>query len=308
MVHGPHRSHSIRPEERPVTSPSIPVADYAIVGGSATLRCRLPEDTRVEGVKVIQRDLRFETPFGLTQPFKLLRLNGAYTEDGVDRMVLAVRIHGWRPGENWAISKGQQQVFWVLEQARVRKVLGNAGVGAVNPLLDPGDIVLADDFLDMTRSRPSALHDVWPNSVNMRDPFCPALKDGMARAADPLFRRIFTRGVIATVEGPWLEGVAQVRALRQAGADLVAHSPVPEVYFAREIGACYAAAYLVVDHANGVAEGFDRDIMVRTYARGAVPVATIMLRALQLAGERPCPCQSYRVPLPLDWEEPPGPK
>jgi hypothetical protein len=28
-------------------------------------------------------------------------------------------------------------------------------------------------------------------------------------------------------------------------------STVPEIYFAREIGACYAAAYLVVDHANG---------------------------------------------------------
>ena len=44
---------------------------------------------------------------------------------------------GWRGG--------QQQVFWVLEQAGAKKIVGNAGVGAVNAMLDPGDLVLADD-------------------------------------------------------------------------------------------------------------------------------------------------------------------
>jgi len=284
----------------------VPVADYAIIGGSATVRCRLPEDAPVDGVTVVERDLRFDTPFGETQAFKLLRFDGAFCEDGVERAVLAVRMHGWRTGENWAASKGQQQVFAVLEQAGVRKIVGNAGVGAVNALLDPGDLVLAEDYIDRTHSRPSALHATWPNSVNLIEAFCPSLRTGMREAADRFFRRIFTRGVIATVEGPWLEGVAEVRALRQSGADVVAHSTVPEVYFAREIGACYAAAFLVVDHANGVAAGFDRDVMIRAYHEGAVPVATVMLEALRRAGSRPCDCGRYRRPLPLDWDEPAG--
>ena len=126
----------------------------------------------------------------------------------------------------------------------------------------------------------------------------------MAESADPLFRRVFQRGVMATVEGPWLEGVAQVRSIGLLGADLVAHSTVPEVYFAREIGACYAAAFLVVDHANGVGPGFDRELMIRTYREGAVPVATVMLEALMRAGQRACDCAGYRNPLPLNWDEP----
>ncbi len=174
-------------------------------------------------------------------------------------------------------------MFWVLEQAGVRKIVGNAGVGAVNPLLDPGDLVLADDFLDYTRHDLPALHDTWPNSVNMLEPYCPALKVGMAQAAEPLFRRMFTRGIMATVDGPWLEGVAQVRALRLQGADLVANSTVPEIDYAREIGACYAAAYLIVDHANGVATGFDRNVMVRTYASGAKPMARSCCAPCKLA-------------------------
>lgn len=288
-------------------SPAIPRVDYAIVGGSATIHCRLPEDTDIQGISVLERELRFETPWGQTQAFKLLRLAGAACADGIERTVLAIRMHGWTTGENWAVSRGQQQVFWVLEQAGVRKIVGNAGVGAVSPLLDPGDLVLADDFLDESHSRPSALHATWPHSVNLREPFCPALKGGMYEAADPLFRRVFSRGVIATVEGPWLEGVAQVRTLRLLGADLVAHSTVPEVYYAREIGACYAAAFLVVDHANGVAADFDRATMIRTYREGAVPVARVMLDSLLRAGERPCGCGRWRNPLPLNWDEPPDP-
>lgn len=306
-MHAPSSGLRVIDAHAHISSVAVPSADYAIVGGSASVGCRLPEDTDVPGVEVLEAGLRFDTPFGETEAFKLLRLDGRYTADGVDRTALVVRMHGWRTGENWSASKGQQQVFCVLEQAGVRKVVGNAGVGAVNPLLNPGDLALADDILDETRSRPSALHATWPNSVNLREPYCPALKRGMADAADPLFRRIFTRGVMATVEGPWLEGVAQVRALRLAGADLVAHSTIPEIHFAREIGACYAAAYLVVDHANGVADDFDREAMLRTYRAGAVPVATVMLRALQLAGEQPCGCSRYRVPLGLSWEEPSDP-
>jgi 5'-methylthioadenosine phosphorylase len=136
------------------------------------------------------------------------------------------------------------------------------------------------------------------------EPFCAGLRAGLSDVALGLFARIFRRGVIATVEGPWLEGVTQVRAIRTLGADLVAHSTEPEVYFAREIGACYAAAFLVVDHANGIGPGFDRDLMIRTYRDGAVPVATILVRSLMRAGQRACTCAQYRNPLPLNWDEP----
>jgi 5'-methylthioadenosine phosphorylase len=285
-------------------SGSIPAVEYAIVGGSATVNCRLPEDAQVTGVEVLERDLRFETPFGETQAFKLVRFSAAECDEGREHLALAIRMHGWTTGENWAASRGQQQVFWTLEQAGVRKVVGNAGVGAVNALLDPGDLVVADDVLDQTHSRPSALHATWPNSVNSLEPFCGGLRAGLVDAARGLFNRVFLRGVMATVEGPWLEGVTQVRGIRTLGADLVAHSTVPEVYFAREIGACYATAFLVVDHANGIGPGFDRELMIRTYRDGAVPVAKLMLRALMRAGQRECNCAKYRNPLPLNWDEP----
>jgi hypothetical protein len=73
-----------------VTS-AIPSIEYAIVGGSATVDCRLPEDTQVAGVEVLESDLRFETPFGRTQAFKLLRLAGAECDDGRDHLALAIR-------------------------------------------------------------------------------------------------------------------------------------------------------------------------------------------------------------------------
>ncbi len=60
----------------------VVVQALAIVGGSATLGCRLPEDVDVPGITVLDRNLRFDTPFGQSQPFKLLRFDGAHSGDG----------------------------------------------------------------------------------------------------------------------------------------------------------------------------------------------------------------------------------
>jgi 5'-methylthioadenosine phosphorylase len=284
-----------------VVSAAVPKVEYAIVGGSATVNCRLPEDTAVKGVEVVERDLHFETPFGSTQAFKLLRLAGAECDDGNEHLALAIRMHGWTTGENWAASRGQQQVFWVLEQAGVRKVVGNAGVGAVSALLDPGDLVLADDIIDENAQSALGAHATWPNSVNLREPFCAGLRHGLADAARGLFSRVFQRGVMATVEGPWLEGVAQVRAIRALGADLVAHSTCPRSTSRARLGP-----------ATGRVPGgrpcqrhrtrFDRELMISTYRSGAVPVATIMLRAHARRSARVHLCQLPSTPL--NWHEP----
>jgi purine nucleoside phosphorylase len=60
-------------------------------------------------------------------------------------------MHGWRKG----VSRGRasRQVFSVLHRAGVRRILSDAGVGSLNHLLDPGDLVSADDFVDLTTDR-----------------------------------------------------------------------------------------------------------------------------------------------------------
>ena len=283
---------------------TIPIADYAIVGGSATSNCRIPEDAQVPGVEIIESNLFFETPFGMTTAFKLLELSPAHTADAKAHRVLVVRMHGWRKGYNWATSDGPRQVFWVLKKAGVKKIIGNAGVGGINKMLQGGDIIIADDYLDFTQARPSSLEENWPNSVSMVEPYCSIGRKLLIGQAEEQFRRVQHSGIMACSNGPYIESLAHVAFMRQAGADLVAQSTVPEINFAREIGACYAGIYLVVNPAGLVADPETRRKMHQNYKEAAPGVAKVILNTLlNWKPDDPCGCQERVRPILMPYSE-----
>ena len=76
-------------------------------------------------------------------------------------------MHGWRKG----VSRGRasRQVFSVLHRAGVKRILSDAGVGSLNHLLDPGDLVVVDDFVDMTTDRDRYGVVVGDHLLIMRD-------------------------------------------------------------------------------------------------------------------------------------------
>lgn len=77
----------------------IPKVRYAVIGGSGTWAGEYPENTGIEGIRILQRDMEFETPFGTTVPMKLFELDGSLTADGQPRQVLTVPFHGFHgPG------------------------------------------------------------------------------------------------------------------------------------------------------------------------------------------------------------------
>ena len=60
----------------------IPKVRYAVIGGSGTWAGEYPENTGIEGIRILQRDMEFETPFGTTVSMKLFELDGSLTADG----------------------------------------------------------------------------------------------------------------------------------------------------------------------------------------------------------------------------------
>ena len=117
----------------------------------------------------LERDLVFETPWGDSPPFTLFELGG--------HTALHVRLHGWRKG----VSRGRasRQVFSVLHRAGVKRILSDAGVGSLNHLLDPGDLVVVDDFVDQTTDRDRYGVVVGDHLLIMRDPVCAAGREAL---------------------------------------------------------------------------------------------------------------------------------
>ncbi|MDH7496936.1 MAG: MTAP family purine nucleoside phosphorylase [Syntrophomonadaceae bacterium] len=266
----------------------VPASEFGFIGGSGTHSLRFPEGLEAPGVQVLQRDLCFATPFGESPPFTCFRLEG---EDG-PRTVLACRMHGWRRGVTRR--QASQQVFWVLREAGVRRVLGEGGVGAVNHLLRPRDLVVPHDYLDQSMRRDVELEGRY--LLVMRDALCPELRALAVQEAEKAGRfRVFDRGVYAVTDGRHFESPAEVGLLRLAGADLVGQSLAPEVYLAREIGACYAGVYLVVNHAEGVVGPWEHAELEDIFYRESAHLGRILLEVLRRAPRQPgCGCRSLR--------------
>jgi purine-nucleoside phosphorylase len=116
-------------------------------------------------------------------------------------------------------------------------VVSNA-CGGMNPLWQPGDLVLLSDHINLLGENPL----VGPNDErlgerfpDMSAPYDPALR-ALARAVALELGITLREGVYVAVPGPSLETRAEYRMLRTMGADVVGMSTVPEVIVARPQG------------------------------------------------------------------------
>jgi len=268
---------------------SVPQAPFAVIGGTGTHGAPFPGDLHA-GVHVLDEGLVFATPYGDSPPFTLFELDG--------RRTLHVRLHGWRKGVPRGIAS--RQVFSILQRAGVRRILSEAGVGSLNHLLDPGDLIVPDDFVDMTTNR-AGEGVLGDHLLIMREAVCSDERAALLEAARRLApdRRLFARGVYVVTEGPRFESPAEVRFLRTLG-DIVGQSFSPEVWLARDIGACYAGIYLVVNYGEGVVQEWSHDVLRSLFHDDARLMGSIILEALaSLAEEGACRCRELRKPTLL---------
>ena len=148
-----------------------------------------------------------------------------------------------------------QANIWALRELGVRRVISQNAIGSVNPAIRPGDIVISDDFLDRTRTRPLSLFDdseSWVR-IDLTQPFCPEVRQTLIGAAGALSDRVIERGVFVCAEGPRFETPAEIRAFQREGGDIVGTPLVPEVVFAREAELCFASIAPVINFGAGMA-------------------------------------------------------
>ncbi|WP_027406841.1 MTAP family purine nucleoside phosphorylase [Anaerovibrio sp. RM50] len=261
----------------------IPKADYAVVGGSGTLSSNFPVNVKDEDVKIVAENLYFDTPYGKSPAFRHFTVG--------EKHVLTVRMHGWRSGVTRA--DASRQVFWVFREAGVKRIISEGGVGTVNKLLDIRDFMVPDDYLDMSMRKDVMLDGRY--LLIMRDALCPELREALIKATKKRFNgRIFTRGTYAVTDGRHFESPAEV-AMLNGHADIVGQSMCPEVYLAREIGACYAGLYFTVNYGEGIKKWSHQD-MTDIFYDDAPMIGEIILETIRNveAEDRKCECLELR--------------
>ncbi|MEQ8236815.1 MAG: phosphorylase [Syntrophomonadaceae bacterium] len=267
---------------------NIPECDFAFIGGSSTLSIEVPESLDLDYVEVVDKGLVFPTPYGRSPEFKYLRLDSA---EGPKR-IISCRMHGWRSGVSRA--QASLQIFWVFRNAGVKKILAEGGVGAINYLLDPRDLIIPHDYIDFSLRKDVGLSDKY--LLIMREALCPEMRACLAKVSREKWPgRWFDRSIYANTDGRHFESPAEINLCKLAGADVVGQSLCPEVYLAREIGACYAGVHMVVNHAEGILAPWRHGEMEEIFYHDSKALAGLVFEALKvLPIEKHCSCETLR--------------
>jgi len=188
-----------------------------------------------------------DTPFGRSNPIHLLRHR--------DLAFAVVSRFGEERYATNAPSLPVRSYLWALKDMGVERILSWSAPGAINEAFRPGDLVIPDDLIDETTSRPRSFFvGTGLGFIRQNPVFCPELRGMLLKNEALAGRGCHPRGVYVCTEGPRLETPAEIRKYRLFGADLVGETLCPEVFLARELELCYAAICCVVNYAEGVRE------------------------------------------------------
>ena len=175
--------------------------------------------------------------------------------EGRDVIVMAGRCHLY---EGYT---AQEVVYGVRELHRrgvTRLILTNAA-GGVNLDLEPGDLVLITDHINLTGTNPL----IGPNPVGADGrelgPRFPDMSDAYSQGLRIVARSVgadlgigLADGVYAGLAGPSFETPAEIQYLRTIGADLVGFSTVLEAIAANHQGMRVLGISTVTNMAAGV--------------------------------------------------------
>ncbi len=137
-----------------------------------------------------------------------------------------------------------------LKQLGAEQLVSFSAVGSMKESVKPGDVVLVDQFLDRTRSRPNTFFEGvgLVAHVELADPVDAALCAALYRAAVEVGARAHRGGTYVCIEGPQFSTRAESNLFRSWGVDVIGMTNLPEARLAREAELPYATVALATDY------------------------------------------------------------
>jgi 5'-methylthioadenosine phosphorylase len=241
----------------------------------------------MEGLKEVQ-SVSLKTPFGdPSDSFIVGRLEGV--------KVAFLPRHG--KGHRIAPSSLNYRAnIYGMKKLGVEWIIGVSAVGSMKESIHPGDMVIPDQLIDRTVTRPSTFFsDGIVGHVSFADPFCPVLSQILYEAGKEAGANVRKNGTYLCMEGPQFSTRAESKLYRSWGVDVIGMTNLPEAKLAREAEICYATIAFATDYDCWHQEAGDVSIgdVLRILAQSAKTAKTAIRRAVQMLPEqRTCVCST----------------
>jgi 5'-methylthioadenosine phosphorylase len=122
-------------------------------------------------------------------------------------------------------------------------------VGSLQNEIEPGHLILVDQFIDKTFRRQNTFFDACGAvHCEFAQPCCKRLREKLMLAAEQVDTVTHADGTYVCMEGPQFSTRAESLMHRQWGGDLIGMTAMPEAKLAREAQMCYALVALASDY------------------------------------------------------------
>lgn len=183
--------------------------------------------------------------------------------------------------------------IWALKSLGVKWVISVSAVGSLQEHIKPGDLVVPDQFIDMTKRREySFFEGSVVAHVSMAEPFCEQLRKLLIDTAKQLGYTVHERGTYICIEGPRFSTKAESRIWREVfKADIIGMTLVPEVNLACEAQLCYATLALVTDYDVWAERPVTAEEVMRVMKENTEKAKKILYEVIPRIPEQPDPNQ-----------------
>ena len=146
-----------------------------------------------------------------------------------------------------------QANIWALKSLGVSAIVTSHAVGSLQESIQPGDLVILDQFVDRTKGRIDTFYDgPIATHVSTAFPYCSKLRVLAKKQAQKEKITIHEKGTVVVIQGPRFSTAAESVWFGKMGWETINMTQYPEVALAREKEICYCALAFVTDYDAGV--------------------------------------------------------
>lgn len=246
-----------------------------IIGGSGLYDPYFIEDAK---------QIKVHTPYGRTSDFVTI---GKFK--GIEMIFIPRHASGHRilPSE-----VNNRANIWAMKELGVTHIISSSAVGSLKEEYKPGELVIADQFIDRTTSRKQTFYE--GNQVchiSVAEPCCHYLKNLLNETAEALKLPHHKKGTCIVIEGPRFSTKAESNVYRGWNADIIGMTMVPEAVLAREAQICYATIAMVTDYDCWKDSHVTTEEIIKTMNSNVEKVRKLIAEVIPKIEAKDCSCR-----------------
>ena len=232
------------------------------------------------------RKVSLHTPFG--------KPSGPYvTGELAGEPIAFLSRHG--AGHRWLPSEINYRAnIYGMKILGIERIISVSAVGSMREDIEPGHLVIPDQFYDHTRQRKSTFFgEGIVAHVSLAHPVCSALSERIYETGKKLGARVHRGGTYLCMEGPQFSTRAESLLYRKWGVDVIGMTNATEAKLAREAEICYATIALATDYDCWHEEEAHVSVesVIKILNQNVALSRKLIAHAVpQLTGERSCGC------------------